>query len=120
MTKVAVPEWGGKGDDVYVRTLCGHDVDAVQAMAKEVRAKSASDGDIGENPAVMAAWVILTVCDSESTPLFTNADTGALLDGPMAPLRRCMEEALDLNGITDEATEEGNLKGSPGGDSPTG
>jgi len=117
--KVSTPEWGGDGH-VYVRMLRGRDIDTVHSTAREMRARKDAGQSPGEDPHTMAAWVIMAACSEDGTPLFTKDDAEWLLDGPLAPLRRCMEEALALNGIGGDEEAEGNSDSSPSESSPTG
>ena len=103
--KVDTPEWGGEGH-VYVRALSAGDAADVQRLAADQQAGKANEAE------VMVGWCILGICDGGGKRLFDDADTVALLKGPLMPIQRCTTAIMELNHITEEATQA-RKKGSP-------
>ena len=95
MEKLAVPEWGGF---VYVRTVTAKEKDAFE------RAMLAKGGETMEN--VRAQMAVLTVCDENRTPLFTDADAEWLAGKSAAPLSRVLNVALRLNAFRESDVKE--------------
>ena len=94
--KVSVPEWaanGTKNAHVYVRMLRGSDAKRAYAVLDK------KDQDESE---MQVGICILCICDAQLRPLLSAADKADLLDGPIAPLTRCAEAAMKLNGWLDD------------------
>jgi len=92
------------GGIVTVRELT-----ASEALALRERAKTDSLNELS----AAAAWIIATVVDRETKqPLFTEADTSAILQLGNADINRLCQEALLVNGIGDRNQIEALAKNS--------
>lgn len=101
VVKIATPEWGGNGH-VYVRMLPGNELGAaVNILDTGEGAKD--DAESGE---MIGRLCVLFICDAKGKRVFEATDTAKLLSGPLAPLTRCMNAALELNGMTEEAQDD--------------
>ena len=94
--KVATPEWGGDGH-CFIRTLTGAEMAVLQKLMKgadEIRSS--------------AAGVAFSLCDEGGKRLCGDdkESVDAILRAPMAPLMRCMNAVLSLNGLADDAVED--------------
>lgn len=92
---VAVPEWGG---DVNVRGLSGLDRDE---LSKALRAP---DGSTDAN-GYCEKLLVRTVVDDNGVRLFTDADITALAAKSATALKRVMDAAEKLNGLTANAVD---------------
>jgi len=101
--KVSVPEWGRMAETngeshVWVRELAGSEIGEL-ALVQD-------DGGDSEVRA-LARFCILGICDTGGNRLFTPANEVELMRGPLAPLKRCAEEFVRINGLSE--TEEAVL-----------
>lgn len=110
---VPTPEWGG---ETYVRMLSGDEVEDAMAIVNA----TGSNGKLSERDA-MAGMCALCVCDKDGSRLLTADDVPMLLAGPLAPIWKCAQVALRINGLSDDAVTElaGNSSDGPPEDSPS-
>lgn len=96
VTKVTTPEWGGDGH-CFVRTLAGCEMQALQALLK--------GKDEGRSSAAAVAFCL---CDENGVRLCDDGTEAidAVGRGPMAPMMRCMNAILELNGLSEGAVED--------------
>ena len=116
--KVSVPEWATNGETdchVFVKQLQGRDAGKAFAIIN-----SRDDGATSEEE-MAVSMCLLCACDAKFKPMFTTDDKLALLDGPLAPVTRCAQKALELNGLTEEAQDgmEKNSKATSSDSSPS-
>jgi hypothetical protein len=104
VTKVSTPEWGGH---VYVRMLPGEELDDALAILE-----AAESG--GKQSEMLAQACLLFISDSKGRALFRAEDIDAIRKLPMAAQIRCVNAALALNGLTEEALKE--IEGNSSGD----
>lgn len=97
--RVAVPEWGG---DVYVRALNGSERDSLEAWMVEMNGKGAQDL-YGNMTARLAA---MTMVDEQGDNLFEMGDVVVLGRKSANALRRVVEVAQRLSGVTQADVEE--------------
>jgi hypothetical protein len=99
---IDVPEWGG---ETFIRVLTGTELDALTtAMAK-------LGGERSTQPSAIAAeFVVRCVCDADGKRLFDDKDVGSLVGKSTKVLTRIAEDAMGLNGLTEEAAA--TLKGN--------
>ena len=97
--RVAVPEWGG---DVYVRALNGSERDSLEAWMVEMNGKGAQDL-YGNMTARLAA---MTMVDEQGNNLFEMGDVVVLGRKSANALRRVVEVAQRLSGVTQADVEE--------------
>lgn len=83
--KLSVPEWGG----------CGH---------VWIRAMTGAEGDsFGETEPSQAAVAALTICDQDGKLLFSKGEIAELAGKSALVLRRIVQAAKELNGLTKKA-----------------
>jgi hypothetical protein len=75
---------------VYVRELRGDEIDVF------LKAQNLTERE------TLIKLCILCVCDAGGTPILEEDDETKLARGPLAPLRRCAEKAMELNGFMEE------------------
>ena len=97
--RVAVPEWGG---DVFVRALNGSERDSLEAWMLEMNGKGAQDL-YGNMTARLAA---MTMVDEQGNNLFEMGDVVVLGRKSANALRRVVEVAQRLSGVTQADVEE--------------
>ena len=97
--RVAVPEWGG---EVYVRALNGSERDSLEAWMLEMNGKGAQDL-YGNMTARLAA---MTIVGEDGENLFTLADIQVLGKKSANALRRVVDVAQRLSGVTQADVEE--------------
>lgn len=97
---VAVPEWGGEGAAVHVRTMSGTDRDAFEQEIIEARKEGA------ELVNIRARLAVKTVCDASGNRLFIDDDAEALGKKSGMVLNRIFDVAQRLNGIGPKDVEE--------------
>jgi hypothetical protein len=83
--KMSVPEWGGH---IWIRVLTGAEADSL--------------GSTAPSPARIA---MLSVCDKDGVRLFGEKDMSTLQAKSSVVLRRIVEAALKLSGLSTEAGE---------------
>lgn len=108
---LVVPEW--HGITVHIRTMTGRDRDRFEALFAN---KGSVPADFRTRLAVM------TVCDEQGVPAFSDADIPALSGKSSAALDRIMEAACKLNKLRPKDYDELG-KGSastPSGAGPSG
>lgn len=91
MQEVNTPEWGGS---VYIRELPGTELAALMDRPDE-------ESDIAYTYRIATSCI----CDEDGQRLFEDGEHKALMAKGIAPLQRCIEAALDLNGMTDDSQE---------------
>lgn len=99
--KVDMTEWGV--DDWYVQALPGTATETIEERTSK-----------GGN--AYANWCILCVCDADRNPVFKQSDHDMILKGPAAPMVRCGQVALRLNGLAGDPSKnspEGQAEDSP-------
>lgn len=106
--EVQTPEWGGA---VYVRELPGNELQALMDQPK------------GESDIAYTYRIAMScICDENGHRVFEDCDHEELMAKGIAPLQRCIEAALDLNGMTEESQKalagnsEATLSESAGSD----
>lgn len=97
--RVAVPEWGG---DVYVRALNGSERDSLEAWMLEMNGKGAQD--LYAN--MTARLAAMTMVDEQGNNLFEMSDVVVLGKKSANALRRVVEVAQRLSGVTQADVEE--------------
>ncbi len=97
--RVAVPEWGG---EVYVRALNGSERDSLEAWMLEMNGKGAQDL-YGNMTARLAA---MTMVDEQGNNLFEMGDVVVLGKKSANALRRVVDVAQRLSGVTQADMEE--------------
>ncbi|KPV54678.1 hypothetical protein SE17_02305 [Kouleothrix aurantiaca] len=97
--RVAVPEWGG---EVYVRALNGSERDSLEAWMLEMNGKGAQD--LYAN--FTARLAAMTMVGEDGENLFTLADIQVLGKKSANALRRVMDVAQRLSGVTQADVEE--------------
>jgi len=113
IVKVETPEWAGDGKGfVYVRKLRASGYKTIKRLAQTIGddAKERSPDDELES---MFAWFVMTVCDENGEPIFTEEQVTELIaaDPELAPLQRCADAAMVHNGFSEEEAE-GRVKNS--------
>lgn len=93
--KVNTDGWK-KDTFVYVRTLRASEMSEVSRIA---------DSKGGEMD-LLIDWCILGVCDKSGKRMFKPEDKQSLLNGPLIPVRDCVEAFMDFNGITEGDAEK--------------
>ena len=114
--RVPVPEWATNGPaHVYVRALGAGEIDEAQHALRY------ADGPEKSDAKAVAMMGILCICDKNGKRLFTEDDLDALLTAPLAPLKRCFNEALEINRLTNASMDElaKNSNGEPADGSPS-
>ncbi len=114
--RVPVPEWAMNGPaHVYVRVLGAGEIDEAQRALRYAEGPEKSDAK------AVAMMGVLCICDSQGKRLFTEDDLDVLLAAPLAPLKRCFNEALEVNRLTNKTMDElaGNSAGEPADGSPS-
>ncbi len=87
--EVETPEWGGS---VFVRELPGNELQALMDRPK-------GESDIAYTYRIATSCI----CDDGGNRLFEDGEHKSLMAKGIAPLQRCIEAALDLNGMTEES-----------------
>lgn len=96
LEKVAVPEWGG---DVYIKTISGLERDTFEEGYQEQRMKN-----------FRSRFLVLTLCDSDGSRLFTDAEVDEIGKKSSLVLNRLFDKAWALNAFTNEAIDDlGNV-----------
>lgn len=95
---VSTPEYE-KAPHVYVRQWSGLDYERYRSIYKGREPKDVSETEF--------LWHVfcLAACDENGAAVVEADDKALILAGPLAPLRRVVEAALEFNGIwtSDEA-----------------
>lgn len=118
--KIATPEWRDNGH-VFIRKLSGVQVGVVQELiarhSHDAKDASAKDNGSMTDTRLLAELCIVLVCDADAEPLLEAKDVTALLEGPYAPIERCVMAGLDFNHLTEDSADSAreNLKKTPGG-----
>ncbi|MBA7515234.1 hypothetical protein ES705_07273 [subsurface metagenome] len=105
--KVDVPEWGGH---VFVRSLTGHQRDAIEAATLSYRS-TGTKMELGQMKleGLRARLCAATICDEDGKTLFTESDMKALGEKSASALDRVFGVAQRISGIlrgdVDELTE---------------
>ncbi len=99
--KISTPAWGGSGH-VYVRMLPGSELKTAMTLL----------GEDEDEALMMAKLCVLLVSDANGKRVLNAGDVLAILDGPLGPMVRCVNAALELNGLTDTA-QDAIVKNSP-------
>ena len=105
-----VPEWGVK---VGFRVVSG-----VERSLHERRTLSKMrDGDVVDTSGLRSSLLVATLVDEDESPIFTSADASALDQKNGGVLDRLFKIAQDVNGFTDEASDEleKNSEAAPNG-----
>ena len=92
--RVSTPEWGGENGEghVYVRVLGASEMGDVQKLL-DVPAGSSKE------MTVMARLCVFCISDKDGKRLFADDAIDRLLGGPMAPMIRCANKAITVNGL---------------------
>lgn len=98
---VSTPEWGS-APHLWVRQWSGLDYEEYRSLFK--------GRDSKEVPETEFLWHVfkLAACDDKGTPIVEESDKPAILAGPLAPMRRVVEAALQFNGIWSDGDESKN------------
>jgi hypothetical protein len=111
---VDVPEWGGDGAGLYVRTISGTERDTFETEGLSLK-KGTLQREAVET--TRARLVALCAADADGKRLFQPSDVQGLSRKWAKPLDRVYEAAATLNGIRKEDVEElrGNYATPPNG-----
>ncbi len=96
---VVVPEWGGT---VYVGRMSGRELDRIQKWLRDMEGEGASK-NAGSKIALLAGMLI---CDEDGKRLFQESEVEALVEKSHSAMKRIMELALKVNGLTEEEASE--------------
>ena len=109
--EVDTPEWGGK---TYVKALDGSDAGAATKLQEKIRAMRKN---ISEDAALLAAWIVLCMCDKNGKRSLREAHALCLLDAHLGAFQRVGFKAAEINGITADLV--GNSEATPADSSPS-
>ena len=104
--EVPVPEWGGDGAFVVVRSGTGDERDAFErSLMVEKREGKKVKKEVSTDR-IRTKLLVLSIVDEEGNPEFTEADIEALSKKSAKPLSRLFEVAQELWGLSDNDVEE--------------
>lgn len=83
---------------LHIRTLRGTELSVGQAICAMGDQKDKQSEMVGK-------FLALVLCDEGGNRVFADEDWKALLNLPLAPLRRCFEQGIHFCGLTDGAVE---------------
>ena len=95
--KIEVPEWGGF---VYIRPISA--AESLQFISDSEKGANKSDSAV--------RLMVMSVTDSEGTPLFTEGDLPKVRAKSFRAIMRIQNEALKLNGLIDDGKEIASAK----------
>ena len=114
---VSVPEWGG---ELWVRGLSAKDRGLYELWTVQASASKAGieQGEMTLDHVALTRVRLISLCvivdESDTAPLFTEADVAALAEKDSAPVERLFDVAARLSGLSrKDADKLTNLPNSP-------
>jgi hypothetical protein len=115
---ISVPEWGG---ELWVRGLSAKDRGLYELWTVQASASSAgiTQGNITLDHVALIRVRLISLCvivdETDTKPLFTEADVAALSEKDSAPVERLFDVAARLSGLSKEDAQKlTELPNSPG------
>ena len=96
--EVEIPEWN---DTIFIRAFSSIDRGIIEAEMASIQG-----GNYDKYALVRAKVCVASICDENGNMLFTEADVEEIGKKDSAVIERIFNEAIDLNGYTDQDIED--------------